>query len=314
MDILQSIRDKLKLLPSDDKIIGIRSVISHIEIAEKYFLRATIEKDDYFFTDVIYRTNHAFEGILKEAYAILTEKDSERKTPNDIEKYLAENNIFRPRVMELFKNYRNDWRNPATHDYKLSFTEQEAFLAIVTVSAFTSILIDQIIETINYRLEKGRTEEHVDIIINSIQNYHSLSLLYKLRDLFIKFAKELVNQYENISSMSEVQVIGLLGGFVAAVEPTFIVDQRPLRVGGWTIRPDLVFISEKEKVLIEIKRGAIKNSSDVRDQMLNYLIKSGIDDGIIFIPSQDLALLETIETAYEINNRKLRIISIAPKR
>ena len=45
------------------------------------------------FNDVVYRTNQAFEGALKEAYVVLTGEAAGRKTPNDIEKYLETNNF-----------------------------------------------------------------------------------------------------------------------------------------------------------------------------------------------------------------------------
>ena len=127
-------------------------MISHIEVAERHWLRAKKEREDTLFTDVIYRTNHAFEGALKEAYFILNGKDAAKKTPNEIERFLLENKIFKERVMALFTNYRTEWRNTSTHDYKLFFTEQEAFLAIVSVSAFVHILLDQMAEKISFNM------------------------------------------------------------------------------------------------------------------------------------------------------------------
>ena len=237
MDILQIIKDKAKLLPADEKSTGVQAVITHIETAEKYLARADAESDENLFTDVIYRTNYAFEGILKEAYRIIAERDPEKRTPNEIELYLAENNIFRSRVMDLFGNYRNQWRNPSTHDYKLFFTEQEAFLAVVTVSAFTNILLDQIIETINFKLGKIKAEQNVNAIKKAIQNYNSLPLLYKTKDLFIEFGKDLIKHTQDISTMHEYQIIGLLSGFIKAIEPSFLLIQEP--VIAKDLRPDL---------------------------------------------------------------------------
>ena len=163
MDILESIVFKINSLTRKDKPhpeipSGVKAVLTHIEVAEKYFQRAKQENDPHLFTDVIYRTNHAFEGILKEAYIILADKVAENTSTYEIENYLTANNIFKERVMELFKNYRQNWRNPSTHDHQLFFTEQEAFLAIVTVSAFVSILVDQIIQKISFTFSKQRVE------------------------------------------------------------------------------------------------------------------------------------------------------------
>ena len=46
---------------------------------DKLQLNLSDENDENFFTDVIYRTNHAFEGILKEAYQILANKNADKK-------------------------------------------------------------------------------------------------------------------------------------------------------------------------------------------------------------------------------------------
>ena len=150
MNLLQNIAEKINSINETSLPHGVKSVITHIEIAEKHFFQAKESKDHDLYTDVIYRTNHAFEGILKEAYQILENKPSNEKSSFDIENYLSENNVFNERVMELFVNYRKNWRNPSTHDHKLFFVEQEAFLAIVTVSAFVNLLLDQIIEKISY--------------------------------------------------------------------------------------------------------------------------------------------------------------------
>src|ERR1043166_495020 len=145
MDLLKEIKDKLKTRPASDEARGLESVLAHIEIAERYHLRAKKERDEHLYTDVIYRTNHAFEGILKEAYVTLEGKSGDNLSPYEIEEYLLKSNVLRGRVVDLLTNYRQHWRNPSTHDYKLFFSEQESFLAIVSVTAFVSILLDQIL-------------------------------------------------------------------------------------------------------------------------------------------------------------------------
>jgi len=113
MDILETVVRKIDILNAKDKPhleipAGVKAVLTHIEFAENYLRRAKDENDSHLFTDVIYRTNHAFEGILKEAYIILANKDAENTSTDKTEKYLTSNNIFKARVMELFKNYRQN--------------------------------------------------------------------------------------------------------------------------------------------------------------------------------------------------------------
>ena len=88
--------------------------------------REELDPDSY--NDVVYRTNQA-EGILKEAYAIIEDADATRLSPNEIEQYFVNKKKLTKRVWALFKNYRQQWRNPATHDHTLLFSEQEAILA-----------------------------------------------------------------------------------------------------------------------------------------------------------------------------------------
>ena len=47
-------------------------------------------------------------------------------------------------MLDQFTQYRQEWRNPSTHDYTLDFDEDEALLAIVTVTVFAIVLCDQI--------------------------------------------------------------------------------------------------------------------------------------------------------------------------
>jgi hypothetical protein len=78
MDLLQEIREKLKGNPGLSLGRGLESVATHIEVAEKYHCRAKAENDEHLYTDVIYRTNHAFEGILKEAYGVFSGNKSDK--------------------------------------------------------------------------------------------------------------------------------------------------------------------------------------------------------------------------------------------
>ena len=157
MDILNLIKTQVEeAISINGKIVGLESVITHIERAEQYLNKGKDTNDDHLFTDVIYRTNHAFEGILKEAYTALTGKDGSKKTPNEIENYFLNNNILNQRVIELLKNYRQEWRNTSTHDYNLFFNHSEAFLAIVSVSAFVHVLLNQILDKVHFDNEKEK--------------------------------------------------------------------------------------------------------------------------------------------------------------
>lgn len=285
MNILEIIMTKISLIPEDKYSLGIKAVILHIETAEKYFLRAKEDNDDNLFTDVIYRTNHAFEGILKEAYNILAHKDSEKTSPYEIEKYLSTNNVFKERVLELFTNYRTEWRNTSTHDYKLFFTEQEAFLAIINVSAFVNILLDQIIEKINFDLGKARTEKETDKIKNNIEKYNELSFVDKILSLFKEFGKKTYDLKRPI--ITEIELSGLLAGFIMSIEPDIEIEAEPYLNSNRTLRPDFIIKKNNASVIVEVKRSipTQNNISRAKNQVLTYLLASKIEIGILLFMS-----------------------------
>jgi hypothetical protein len=106
MDLLAELREKLSGLATHARVERIRAAIRHIEIAEKYLERGRNEEDPETFNDVIYRTNQAFEGMLKEAYAVLSATDGETLSPHQIEQHLAKEKTLTDRVQGLFANYR----------------------------------------------------------------------------------------------------------------------------------------------------------------------------------------------------------------
>jgi len=103
VDLLKQINEKISSTPDLSAATGLRSILTHIEIAERHHHRAKAERDEHLFTDVIYRANHAFEGILKEAYGMLAEKSGDLLSPNEIEEYLLTSKILRARVADLLK-------------------------------------------------------------------------------------------------------------------------------------------------------------------------------------------------------------------
>lgn len=313
MDILQLIREKIERIKelSQDDHLGLEAVVTHIEIAEKYLFRAKQENDENLFTDVIYRTNHAFEGILKEAYSILTGEDASRYTPFQIERYLSENEIFRPRVMELFRNYRTEWRNPSTHDHKLFFSEQEAFLAIISVSSFINILLDQIIEQINFGAEQAKVQDRVDTIRASIPNYDTLPLLERLKRLLVAFVDEGDWEYRN-----EREIIGLIAGFIASVDPTIIIQRdKRFRLGNVVLETDMVLSAESEQVIVEVKTATpgLGRMARAQQQLVTFMVGSGITDGILyFVPKEPGGSMATEDLQVKVGKERLNIVKIFP--
>ncbi len=106
MDILKEIINQVNSIKQVDSTNYLDKVLIHIKRAEFYYKKGNSDND--FYNDVIYRSNQAYEGALKESYKVLAEKSDEEvfnESPNNIEKFFATKNIFRTRVLQLFKNY-----------------------------------------------------------------------------------------------------------------------------------------------------------------------------------------------------------------
>jgi hypothetical protein len=320
MDILKIIKDKVKdkvnKLSVGNRYPGLLAVVQHIEVAEKRWESAKINGDDPMFTDVIYRTNHAFEGILKEAYSILEEKDGSRKTPSEIEEYLAKNNVFENRVLELFTNYRIQWRNPSTHDHKLEFTAQESFLAILSVSAFISILLDLLIEKVTYKNEVLEFQGREDEIRKFLKAIEHMPFDERMATLISEFSKTIQKSDNPIFELSEAEIFGMLRAFMSKFSPTTQVESQTIvSVDNHMLEPDFVFKDNGGQLVLEIKRfKAGRTNSLTISRMFNYLISANIKIGILYIvPRSNDSDLEHIEKMREVEGKEYKTIIIQAK-
>ncbi len=319
MDLLKSIKNKSEFFSDTEEDQGVSSVVSHIEIAERHY-ESGKKGDDYYFNDVIYRCNQAFEGALKEAYRIITNNDPDKLTPHKIEKYFEQNNVLRERVLYLFTNYRTAWRNKSTHDYKLYFSEQEAFLAIVNISAFINILFDQMIEKRAYDREAAEIKTgHIEKVpINKKEN-----LLDNSIELLTWFSKVIPEKVTGTAfpQLTEKEVIGSLSAYINVLGGN--IDAKPEyailgKNGSVRYRADFLFEKNNEKLLIEIKnyKGVTKRHlSDGSDQLSTYMAASGINNGILYIPPLKMGTEMSIERIERmIGNKVYNIVQIFPRK
>lgn len=317
MDLLKLLKTKAEYFTSSEDDSGVLNIISHIEIAERHYSLGKLG-DDYLYNDVIYRSNQAFEGSLKEAYRIIAGKDGNNITPYKIEQYLEKNDILKERVLQLFTNYRTEWRNKSTHDYKLYFSEQEAFLAIVNISAFINILLDQMIEKRAYVAESKLLE---DKSINLKSMTENTGLLERTIEMLKLFSLNIPEKYEKdtIHQIREVEIMGSLNAFLNKINPEIQVFQEYSIIDKDTKSrriADFLLMSKNEKLIIEIKNPIRRHSrilSNGVEQVLNYLLYSGVSQGILFIPPVNKEKLELVPLVKKIGNKEFRIIQIFPK-
>lgn len=296
MDLIATLRSKISSLEEGEYTPGLKATILHIETAFGHLSRGQKQNEETAYTDAIYRTNQAFEGSIKEAYRVLAGKDPAKQRPYDIEKYLEQKAAFCQRVLAQFTNYRTEWRNPSTHDYNLDFDESEAFLAIVSVSAFACLLFDQIAEHLSYQKAKAATDAQKGKLKLSLTKA-SDTLVGRTTKLITEFSKQ--QQFANPSNVrtSEVQVIGALAGFLASAAPDIKVTMEPLLTVGRHVRPDMILSIDDEQVLLEMKgsRAASKMMYNALAQVENYLMLSGIKNGILYFHSDEATTLESVE-------------------
>lgn len=264
--------------------MGISAVLRHIEVAESHFSNAQAKQDKDLFTDVVYRSNHAFEGILKEAYAVLAKQNPDRKTPHEIEEYLIQQRVFRDQVITLFTKYREDWRNPSTHQYQLTFTEQEAFLSLMSVSSFVCILLDQMIETAAFDKASALAKKF-EISKKEAKNSQKIALVDQVAQMLIPaFSRSLLHLKQSMQSSSEIH--GMLHAFIISAAPDIQVEVEPsLKDKQGTFRPDFLLAREDDRVVIEIvayRTVPPKIKERRREQLIRAMDASGAKSGIIF--------------------------------
>lgn len=288
MDILKEIEHQINSIKKEDNSIYLDSIFTHIDRAEFYYTQG--KTDGNFFNDVIYRSNQAYEGALKESYKVLADKSQEevlKKTTNDIEKFLESNDIFRERVLQLFKNYRQEWRNKSTHDYKLFFDENEAFIALTSVTSFVHLLLKQIQEKTAYITQERKLNEHPENndIINSIVESNDRKPTDKLNDIIIEFSKENSENIFQTPTMSEVEIIGLFHAFIASIKTIKTTREPIVNIGGRVLMPDFLIQMDNSSVILEFKR--LKATGSIIDNAINqvliYMQAANAEYGVIFV-------------------------------
>ena len=315
MDLLAIIREKSKAFANSEFYEGIEAVILHIEVAEYHYERG--KAAEYFYTDVIYRANQAFEGALKEAYRVFTGKNPSGISPYKIEQYLEEKRVLKERVLAQFTNYRTEWRNKSTHDYQLEFSSQEALLAIVSISAFFSILLDQMLEKHSHDLEKRKLRERSYSLVRQVQNYNELDFVDQCVELLRHFATDLAQDKRSVTEISEYEILGKLSGFIAASDPEMVATpEKTIRTESQRLVVDLFLEKHNRSLIVELKRPSVEWRRRVREgleQIKLYLAATGCDQGIIFIPSRSGESLSVEKTRFELNNRTVQVVIVGPR-
>lgn len=211
---------------------------------------------------------------------MLAAKDPSRETPNNIESYLQQQNLLRPRVLAQFTNYRREWRNPSTHDYRLNFDEDEALLAIVTVAAFAIVLIDQITERIAFDSARAATQAP------PATPQTAEPLIERLFRLSKPFVPAFNQAHLSRTEIREAEITGAFAGFLSTSLPGLNTQMEGKLLADHHERADLLVAIGQERVLIEMKRARFAGRLDLQNglrQVSHYMALGGLSDAILFV-------------------------------
>ncbi len=291
MNLLEEIERRISSLGDGEYLPGLKAVSRHIGAGFQHLRRGQGEGDSTAFLDCVYRANQAFEGSVKEGYRVLAGKNPSKKTLFEIESFLESKSILSERVLQQFTRYRKEWRNPSTHDYTLEFDESEALLALVSVSAFCYVLLDQVAAELGYTRVVSNKSEWIETIE---KRQGSLPLPEKalqgrLVDLLIDFAESPALTSLAVGTVMmrapEAMFTGALAGFLESAEPGFKIEaEARLEHGNYRYRPDILVSDGKTSVVIEVKGLASQAAvDDGIQQVKKYLEVETIDAGILFL-------------------------------
>ncbi len=284
MNIFDTISDQIVRIGQLADNHGLQSVLTHIERAGSLLETGKELQDDQYFNDVIYRTNQAYEGILKEAFEFLSKEEGNRKRLYDIEKYLSKEEVFSPRVLQLFQNYRREWRNESTHNYQLFFSDTEAFLAIISVTAFVHVLLNQILEELAAGIQEKALEDQ-PVVLSQERSLMEDPWAVQLGKAVQAFAQSPASTLD--PDDAEAEMAGKLTAFFRASLPTLQVKRQPifnLEDHQYTIDLILTDTNTQQQCAIDIKRGSGPiAASSLPSQMDTFLAKVGMEHGLVIV-------------------------------
>jgi len=221
--------------------------------------------------------------------------------------------------LSLFTNYRQNWRNKSTHDHTLFFSEQEAFLAIVSICAFFNILLDQMLEQLAFDTEKAEAEKASSLLP---ADYASMSLERQMLYLLTEVSKEIPKWASGatVPTIREYEVMGVIAGFLDFIDPSINVksEYKINSKDGFRGVIDFFLEKEGESLIVEVKTPGY-NPAQIRragrEQLLKYLGAMDTRVGILYLPPVSTEHEMVVETEeIDIGTKVLRIFFLYPRR
>lgn len=311
MDILDILRRGLEALPGGDFEKGLRAVIRHIEMAVCHLEGGQSEGDPRLFTDAVYRCNQAYEGSIKEIYRVASGKDPAKIKTAKIEEYLEKESGVRQRIIAQLNRYRQEWRNPSTHDYTLDFDENEAFLAIVNIVAFAKLAIGQIGSMLAFK-EAQEASETIGAEMEPKGYKRGLPLA---QSAAIGTAVWLADPPTTIRSadhpVSENAVASSVAGFLSGSEARDISTELERKISeDPPVYADLFLRSGGQTVVAEFKQASAGLSAFDRalETIGRHLDYSGADAGLVALYSPSAAVDYAVAEGHLDNDKSIHFV------
>ncbi len=318
MNLLSMMKEKSKSAFPAEFYPNIEAVIHNIEIANIHMEKAK-SQGDYYYTDVIYRTNQAFDTALYVAYKLLVGNDPKEKSPQGISEYFERNAILTDIVLTQLVSYRDQWKKRTSHNQQVFFSQQEALLAIVSVSAFFNVLLDNMLERVAHENEKNELSKVSFSLMNEVKNYNDLTLPLQVVEIINKFSHSLIDELKNNGDqdLSEYEVLGKLTGFIASIDPEISIETgKVIPIGVSSGRVDLFLEKKGQNVIVELNSASshpIKRAKEGREKIRNLMLASGIDNGLVFIaPGHSNCIMKVMNDVSFFDNRNLKTVVIYP--
>jgi hypothetical protein len=206
-------------------------------------------------------------------------------TPYAIEDYLLSQDILKGRVVDLLTNYRKNWRNPSTHDYQLFFSAQESYLAIVNVSAFVSILLDQIIERQVFNKKYYELEKAAILAKEAMKDFDKQIPIDKASKVLSSYSSYYLKNFEEMLKKPRSTVNSELIAFIKRVAPNFEIRHEPkFDLGENEVTFDFIIGINGEEVALEIHSHKPRYSHDdsAISQLMGQMRETGLTNGIVY--------------------------------
>jgi hypothetical protein len=163
-------------------------------------------------------------------------------------------------------------------------------LAIVSVTAFTSILLDQMLEKTAYLSKLKALESATHLARERIEGFEELPPIDKVLRVVFSFADHYITNYAEMSSYSRTETSAQLAAFVEKVAPELRVAQE-VRLGSnsQTVIFDLLISEGNTKVAVEVREAYSREGSEAHfvsaaalSQLQQNLRTSGLANGVLF--------------------------------